>query len=355
MPAFTPSPSTLLLALALPSLQTARPAQHTAALDALGRLLGRADAAAPTTLDLRSWVALQLGMSAHAPWAAAWQAFADPDAASASAPGACLLLEPVQMVATMNSVAMRPLPLALSAAQLEALVELLNPIFNTDGGQLAAVAGRLLLRLAEPADWQTTPLAQCAGRDLRDCLPRGDEAGLLRRWMTECQMALHRRAEQGDALLQGVTGVWAWGEGSLATQVAAACSAGDRTGAASTRGAHAVTRAEVALFSQDPLLGALATARQQLALGNAADALRSGSPARHLVWHGGEDPAALHAVVHAGREALMRGTLRSIQVNMWLDETAMAQAWLLRRPHLLRVWRRPVHPWDAPSAASSLQ
>lgn len=70
----------------------------------------------------------------------------------------------------------------------------------------------LLLRAAGPFAVATVDPAACAGRDVGEAMPTGDDAGRVQRLMTELQMWLHGAA---PASVEGlaVNALWLWGTG----------------------------------------------------------------------------------------------------------------------------------------------
>lgn len=164
------------------------------------RRLGQSKRSVYPHTSVDSFLGERLGLH-PLPWAALWlAAHGTPLKAGEQA----FLLTPLEMKADMNALRVRPA--VLLEADRARTLSLLKPWLAESGGALEWVHGHVLLRLPQALAVSTTALHLTEGKDLRDCLPEGKDRGLLRRWMTECQMALH---ENGSLPLQGV---WFWGE-----------------------------------------------------------------------------------------------------------------------------------------------
>lgn len=131
-----------------------------------------------------------------------------------------LRADPVHMVADRDQLYLSASnTLGVSRGEAEELVAELNRLYADDGWQFtAATSGRCYLRLPQPLAMRTIPTAEAMGRRVGEVLPRGDDALLWQRAMTEMQMLLHaspvntRRTQQG---LLAVNGLWFWGGGAL--------------------------------------------------------------------------------------------------------------------------------------------
>lgn len=112
-----------------------------------------------------------------------------------------------------------PLPVMLPEAESEALLTSLNQHFAADGFTfLAAPSGQWYLQSATPANIVTSFADEAAGRDIREFLPRGEDAEQWRRVLNEIQMLLHEhpvnqaREEQGQSVINSL---WLSGSGQL--------------------------------------------------------------------------------------------------------------------------------------------
>jgi len=76
---------------------------------------------------------------------------------------------------------------------------------------LHAAGGTLLLRVAGTFAVATQDPSAFAGREIREALPVGPDAGRLQRLMTELQMWLHGVGLHAEGL--AVNGLWLWGAG----------------------------------------------------------------------------------------------------------------------------------------------
>ena len=352
----------LHLILELPTGDSAlAPATGSAGVSSarLARLLGRASAAPLLARSPRGEAARLLGLSAATPWAAAWHRAVqlssqadiggnESEGDKGKGKGSWMLLDPVQMQAGINSVAMRAPPDALLPQRLSELCRLLQPVLADYGASIEIAHQRLIAHFAEAPAARTTPLEECEGRDLRDCLPSGADAGRLRRLMTECQMVLHSASEENPAAAGGINGVWLWGEGALL---------------ADGQGIEPGVR----IVSADPLVTALAEAlspsaraRPQLAReGERASAakefasassglaqrLGAGPATGTWIWHGSSSDDALGAVLTAAEHALWLGRLGALTISVWPAQAAQdTTSWRVARRDLLRFWRAPVAP-----------
>ncbi len=105
--------------------------------------------------------------------------------------------------------------LALDGALAQALAERVAGVFAAEGGALSCAApSRWYLTLPHPEPLQTTSLADVAGRNAGDYLPRGN----TRYWRSrfnEAQMVLHQAlaAAGGEAERNEANSVWLWGAG----------------------------------------------------------------------------------------------------------------------------------------------
>lgn len=309
----------------------------------LARWFGRGQPGAAISGVARDQAARLAGQTLPVPWAALWaQAQAGPG--NAWSTGQWLWLEPVRMVAGMNSVMMAPPASALDGRALQFLAKLLQPVLSDAGARLDVGAGRLLARFEGPLDVRCTPPESAFGTDLREGLPQGPDAGPLRRLITECQMVLHQAAESSVGVPGGINGVWPWGEGQ----------------AAMVPGPPGAT---ARVFSNDPLLlaldGVLASGTGRRPLNDAGTgasgasrlltALAQPDQTRRLIWVGSAADGDLGELLATAEAALHRGRLSRIELSWWPARTlaGASHQLLLRRLLLWRWWRKPVRPWVA--------
>jgi len=284
----------------------------TPVLQQLSKLLGKGQSQPCHAPNPRAEIAALMGNVAPLPWAQIWLRNAG---IRPKAEETCFVVEPVQMVAGMNNIAMRPLPQALNNAQLEAWIRMLQPVLAMDGAQLENINGQCLLRIPRPLKVRTTPLDEARNRDLRDCLPSGEDSGWIRRTMTECQMVLHDLSSHPTLSETGVNGVWLWGntqdpiEPKL-TSNPISCS--------------------VQLRTSDPWLAALLHLHP-----------KAGEAAPLKIWHGSTQTTGLEATLTAQVRALWVGEVSTLAISLWKD-AEMGRTWHLKRHHLLRFWSRPV-------------
>ena len=105
-------------------------------------------------------------------------------------------------------------PAALCSADIARLREAFNRHFEEDGVELLTDRPRnWYLRLRQPRELSTSPLADVAGRTLDPFLPRGRDAAWLRGLMNEAQMLLHELA------IANLNSLWFWGSGRLPAAV----------------------------------------------------------------------------------------------------------------------------------------
>jgi hypothetical protein len=216
--------------------------------------------------------------------------------------------------------------LGLSAADCEALLQPLRPLFGDAGFPLdAPVTSRWYLRLPREAKLPTfTDPEEALGADLFEHLPEGPEGRRWRALLSETQVVLHnhplnaRRTAEGRA---PVNSLWFWGAGVLPDHV--------RSGFAS-------------ILSDDDAWQAFATAAG-VATGSlparfATAAGRQAFDLRHL-----RDLAELQADWIAPALAQLRArTLREVSLD-FEDGVAIT----LRASQRWRFWRRPLARLDA--------
>ncbi len=143
--------------------------------------------------------------------------------------------------------------LGLTAAEADAFLEPLRPIFDDAGLPISATAPeRWYLQL--PKDCQLpefTPPAEGLGEDLLAHLPEGPEGRRWRLLLNEAQVTLHnhpRNVERAAAGLVPVNSLWFWGGGvlpeSVTCKVASVISEDDELLALATRAGVSLARNE---------------------------------------------------------------------------------------------------------------
>jgi hypothetical protein len=128
--------------------------------------------------------------------------------------------DPVHLAAGPRGITLvDPEVLALSHAQAEMLVTSVRPYFADQGWALEAPApGRWYLRLDRPPEASFTDLYAAAGRDIRDCMPRGAERQEWSHRMNEIQVLLYASEVNRERESRGqppVNSLWFWGAGRL--------------------------------------------------------------------------------------------------------------------------------------------
>jgi len=293
-----------------------RPEAESPTLSALKRLavvLGKASSAPISAPHPRAEITERMGFPSPLPWARIWLCHAG---ITPYPEETCLIVEPVQMVAGMNNIAMRPLPRALTEAQLQAFIAILQPILAIDGAQCENVQGQCVLRIPRHLKISTTPLDEAGHRDLRDCLPSGEDSGWMRRAMTECQMVLHDLSSHPELASSGVNGVWLWGNTPHNAD-------------------------PFALNSHHHLKRDLRTHDRWLAALNVLADQSNPVPAQSRIWHGTPFDAEFEDVLTLKIRELWTGKLSTLSISLW-QESAPGQIWHIKRHHLLRFWSQPV-------------
>lgn len=209
-----------MLTLVIPSLRfAAQPGQMafdpSADLDLPGltALLGRGEQCVSAPASTEQW--LRQAFNAQDVSAAALTLALDlPDAEA----GHWLRADPVHLRADRDRALLFDASvLNLRMDEAQALVDALNGLYRADGYSfVAATPSRWYLRLPMAMDGQTTPLAEALGRDIRPCMPRGENAMAWHRLLNEIQMLLYTQPvndvrEQAGQL--AANSVWLWGEG----------------------------------------------------------------------------------------------------------------------------------------------
>ncbi len=206
---------------ALPGLFLPRDAAEEACtglrLPALETLLARAQAAALPDATLEAWICSTFGLPEGALAPVTLLADGVP-------PGAAYWLraDPVHLMLRGSEIILRPLA-SLGAGEAAQLCDTLNRHFAGAGLHfLAPHPQRWYLRMERDPGVDTYPLAQVAGRDIRNYLPHGPGALEWHRVLNEIQMLLYGHAVNDARELRGewsVNSIWPWGGGYAAESV----------------------------------------------------------------------------------------------------------------------------------------
>ncbi len=341
---------------ALLSFQLELPAEPPAAADpVLPRLLGRARSGAVLYGSAADWLLARLTGQTSPNWLVLCQ---HADAPLPPGTRTALRLEGVVLAASMNSISMQRAPASVEAADLAALQGLLADAFADYGGRLVGWNGLLLACFEQEWQLRTASLAECAGRELRECLPQGENADTMRRLMTECQMVLHAAADplrspQGGSV-RAVNGIWLSGD----------CASEPSTSPSPSPVASLSAEAPY-LRSTLPWLQALAdssmrgsaladTARQAMPgdgakaaswpgdAGLLIDCIRSGQA---VIWHGPLAAPELPALLAAADRALLRGQITGLEIGLWRDSIGRGRQFQVGPWQRRQFWRAPQRPW----------
>jgi hypothetical protein len=189
----------------------------------LARLAGRGSVA-PRQLDARSdslhtavLDALQLRSVAEKyPSAAVMRTGTTNERAA----GFWLRVQPVHFIAGLDRITTVVLRGAgrMTAAERSSLDPMFTEHLQSSGLELHAAHDEWLLRSASPLRLQTVTPEFAAANPLSEILPRGADAGPIRRLMTEMQMLLHEHPVNAGRQARGapaINAVWVHGEGIL--------------------------------------------------------------------------------------------------------------------------------------------
>ncbi len=295
--------------------------------DRLAALIGRGNRQPTRALPIEEFLAQTFGWTQGAPWgrlcgAASGTAKLNTNLDARDATGTWLMVEPVMLVAGMNTLSMQR---TATGAVSPTLIDALRPVFADYGATLTHWHDLLLAHFDTRLDLHALPLSACLDRELRDCLPTGADAGRIRRLMTECQMTLHAAQDafggSANPLTGQVNGIWLHGDNAVTC---------DKPGVTPV------------LFSDRPLLQALGgTGLPQ----NADDWQRALTDAaerhRPVVWEGPVDHPLLPALLLHAREQLWRGRIADLNLGLWPQDGGAGNQWQVRRRDLPCFWRRP--------------
>jgi hypothetical protein len=145
--------------------------------------------------------------------------------------GSWLRADPAWLRADMTSGRMMACgDMQLSAADADALLRPLRPLFGDEGFPISApVPQRWYLSM--PREAQLPPLStpdEALGSDLQEHMPAGDAGRRWRRLLSESQVILHNHPLNQQRAAEGkppVNSLWFWGWGVLPDKVAPRCSA----------------------------------------------------------------------------------------------------------------------------------
>lgn len=175
------------------------------------------------------WLAAAFGQPAPLP-AAALRKLGAGEAATANEPlrrqaaeGEILCIDPVHWKVSREGVTLDdPARLALDAAEAQALITVIQPLF-ADWGEIAASAvERWEMRLRRPLALETRPLPEAIGLPVDPRLPGGPDGREWRTRLAEAQTVLHahpaNRARDA-ASRPTINSLWPWGQGKLPQSV----------------------------------------------------------------------------------------------------------------------------------------
>lgn len=313
---------------------------HDLAAPALALIAGRGRRGSPPA----DWLAAAFGLPAPLP-AAALRKLGAGEAATANEPrhrqaaeGEILCIDPVHWKVSREGVTLDdPARLALDAAEAQALIAAIQPLF-ADWGEIAASAPeRWEMRLARPPALETRPLPEAIGRPVDPRLPAGADGREWRARLAEAQTVLHAHPVNRTREDQGrptINSLWPWGQGALPqasrSDFTAAWSA-DPLVAGLCALAGIPCAAPPDCFA--PAAGHLLCCNETLA-----------QPARALdafAWRGALLALEEHWLAPA-LAALRSGRLRELRLIGTRHGGAPATAaFTLTRGDLLRFWRRP--------------
>ena len=232
-------------------------------------------------------------------------------------------LEPVHFAAGLDRLAYLPLEgeTRILKSERTTLAGVLDEHLQSLGMQLHTLSdGSWCARRAEAFAIETFNPEAAAANELQLAMPRGPDAGALRRLMTELQMLLHEhpvneaRARRG---LPAVNAVWIWGQGTVAESTSTSTLPAVFADVPYARGICALhSRSAAAMPStSDALISALAGSQRALAV-IPADNLES----LEAQWIG-----PLTVVLYARKLARLDFVLDSWHLQ--LDRAALRRFW----------------------------
>lgn len=131
-----------------------------------------------------------------------------------------LRADPVHLRADKTALRLFPADqLALTQDETDQIIQSLNEHYRSDGLEFAAPApSRWYVSSNKPVSLSTQPLSIVSGKDIREYLPRGEDAAYWTGLFNEIQMLLHNHPvnlQRRDNRQPEVNSVWFWGGGEL--------------------------------------------------------------------------------------------------------------------------------------------
>ncbi|HEY5994333.1 MAG TPA: hypothetical protein VIU46_07000 [Gallionellaceae bacterium] len=188
-------------------------------LPALEKLLARSAATALPVATLETWLCAAFGAEAVAPVSLL---------AEGGHPGTAYWLraDPVHLMLRGSEVVLHPVA-SLSVDEAGQFCDSLNRHFSDDGLHfIAPHPDHWYLRLERAPNLATHPLAQVAGRDIRDFLPHGGDALHWHRLLNEIQMLLTAHPVNAAREARGgwlINSIWPWGGGFAPEKLVQPC------------------------------------------------------------------------------------------------------------------------------------
>lgn len=243
------------------------------------------------------------------------------------APGFWLRVQPIHFIAGLDRIT--TVVLRGASRMTDAERSSLDPLFaehlQSSGLQLHAANDEWLLRSASPLQLQTTSPEFAAANPLSEILPRGADAGPIRRLMTELQMLLHEHPVNERRQARGapaINAAWVHGEGMLSDVSSVSLPAG---------------------YGEDSFLRGIYRLHDQAVGATPADAksllAQLRGPAVAVI-----DPPDLDALEAQWLAPLARALLSGAISNL----TLMFDAWQVTvgRADMFKLWRRERRPME---------
>jgi hypothetical protein len=187
------------------------------ALPALSKLVARARSQRFPAVSLEGWLCQAFEVDKQQDWPVAPLTLA----LDGGDPGTdyWLRADPIHLRVERDSVTLLDNTFFdIDPAESSSLIEAINAHFAPDGLVFEARAGkRWHVRAARTPQLRTTLLSDVAGRDVRDHLPTGEDAGAWHRIFNEVQMVMHGHAVNETRESNGeppINSVWIWGGGT---------------------------------------------------------------------------------------------------------------------------------------------
>ena len=250
------------------------------------------------------------------------------------ADGFWLRAQPIHFAAGLDRLTTIPLhgDARMSAAERKSLSPTFADHLQSTGLELHEGAdGEWLLRSGAPLQVQTVSPDFAAANPAEDILPRGRDAGGLRRLMTEMQMLLHEHPVNTQRQLRGLpalNAIWLYGEGMLSEVSASAT-------------AHASVPALPAACGEDVYLRGMYRLHDQPVKAQPADA------ASLLAQIGGATVACIDVTSAEVLEERWLAPLgRALMSGAIAKLTVMFEGWqvVIDRAAMFKLWRRDLQP-----------